>query len=312
MYLSGISSYVPSSAIDNFVNGEKFGKTRDFIESKIGAYVLPRVGDGEDCFDLSIRSVERLILSHEIDITTIDLIVVITQNPSNHGIPHVSARLHGHFGFNADCHAFDISLGCSGYVYGLSVVASYMRFNDLRGAILVTSDPYSPILNSSDPSTNLLFGDASAATLITSYPTEFCYSIGKSSVFTNGNSWRSISKSDHNTLFMNGREVFNFALCNVPASVFDHLKRINLTIDDIDQFVFHQGSKSIVDSIVRKLGIPVSKVVVRASDVGNTISSSIPLALEPALKKKSHNVLLSGFGVGVSIANIVLTRPDCA
>ena len=90
------------------------------------------------------------------------------------------------------------------------------------------------------------------------------------------------------------------------------MKRINLTIDDIDQFVFHQGSKSIVDSIVRKLGIPVSKVVVRASDVGNTISSSIPLALEPALERKSHNVLLSGFGVGVSIANIVLTRPDCA
>ena len=126
MYITGIGSYIPCNFLDNFAQAQKFSKSPDFITSKIGAFKLPRKYKYDTSATLAVNAIQNLKSNFPFFENDIDLICVVTQNPHLGGIPHTSAIVHGLGGFPSTCNSFDISLGCSGYIYGLSIVSSFL------------------------------------------------------------------------------------------------------------------------------------------------------------------------------------------
>lgn len=299
-----ISSYLAKNKRSNFDLIEKFGINESFIEKKLGIKNIRIKDEGEDTSDLCVRAYKELKNKIDIDESIIDCLVVVTQNP-DFNLPHVSAIVHRKLGLRPRCAAFDISLGCSGYVYGLSVIKSFMEENNLFHGILITADPYSKIIDENDKNTTLLFGDGAAITYFTLNPV---YRLGKFLYGTLGEKYESLICKD-NTLFMDGFEVFNFALKYVPDDFNSVLDLNKISKDEIDLFVFHQGSKYIVDTLRKKLNLPEEKVVFDIEDYGNTVSSSIPMILEKYQDNdKIKNIYISGFGVGLSWASGIIYR----
>jgi 3-oxoacyl-[acyl-carrier-protein] synthase-3 len=242
-----------------------------------------------------------------LDKNQVRCIIVVTQNPDGDGLPHTSAIVHKKLELGPDCAAFDISLGCSGFVYGLSVIESFMAANRMTCGLLFTCDPYSKIINPEDKNTSLLFGDAATVTLVNDKPRlrsiDFAFgtkgSEGEALVSTKG------------VLSMDGRAVFNFSATEVPVQIRKLLEENALGIEDIDIFLLHQGSKYIIDTIARRLGLGAEKVPSNLKNMGNTVSSSIPMLLNQYLHEGNvRTILLSGFGVGLSWASSLLKRVD--
>ena len=234
----------------------------------------------------------------------IEVIIVATQN-SDIRMPHAAAYIHGKLGLKPNCASFDISLGCSGFVYGLSTITSFMKENGMKKGVLFTGDPYSKIIDPDDRDTSLLFGDAATATLITEDPEIVP---GKFTFGTLGEKADEIKLIDEK-LFMNGSAVVKFVKRFVPDDIRNNIEMNGLTMEDIDKFILHQASKFMVGIVTKDLDIDETKAPFEIHDFGNTISSSIPILLEKYIPQKElMNFLISGFGIGLSWASCVLTR----
>ncbi len=302
--IENIASYIPEARISNFDRQETFGIDAKFIEQRIGVRQIALKSNLEETSDLCVTAFSNLLQKLVLHKEEIEVLVVITQNPDTN-IPHTSAIVHKKLDLPETCACFDISLGCSGYVYGLSVVLSFMSTNGFKKGLLFTADPYSKIIDPSDKGTALLFGDAATVTLLSEQPS---FTPLK---FTYGTSSKEYSSllCQQGKLFMNGREIFNFAAKHIPPDV-THLLRINQkTVQDIDKFVFHQGSKYILDTISTRLKLDTQKVVFDMAEYGNTVSSSIPIILEKEITGLENRlILISGFGVGLSWSSTLLER----
>lgn len=299
-----IGTYLPEQRISNYDRLKKFDTNSDFIENKIGITEVSLKSEDEETSDMGVRAFENLESKISIDRNEIEALIVVTQNPDTN-IPHTSAIIHKKLELPENCAAFDISLGCSGFVYGISVIKGFMETNGLKKGILITSDPYSKVINVDDKNTSLLFGDGATATLMTDDPV---LELGN---FTFG----TIGKDGHNLvcndgeLFMNGRSIFNFAARYVPGDVDLVLRKNETSKEEIDLVVFHQGSKYILDTLIRRTGFSSEKVVNDVLHYGNTVSSSIPMILAKELdNEKNKKILISGFGVGLSWSSSVLIR----
>ena len=167
--VKAIASYIPEGRVSNLALAEHFNVDEPFLVDKIGVLERAIKAPDQDTSDLAYLALERLLQQQSLDVGSIQALVVITQNPDRN-IPHVSAQVHGHAGLTESCAVFDISLGCSGYVYGLAIVRAFMQAQGLERGVLVTADPYSKIIDSEDRNTVLLFGDAATATLISTDP----------------------------------------------------------------------------------------------------------------------------------------------
>jgi 3-oxoacyl-[acyl-carrier-protein] synthase-3 len=190
-------------------------------------------------------------------------------------------------------------------VYALSVIESFINANNLRRGLLFTADPYSKIIDRNDKNTSLLFGDGAAVTLIG--PNPIFYS-NKYTFGTIGKLHNEL-ECDNSKLKMNGRAIFEFAARHVPKDIKLLLERNKTTMDDIDLFLFHQGSKYIVDTIAKRLNLPPEKAPFLAADYGNTVSSTIPIMLCSYLNNIRYStIVISGFGVGLSWASTLLKR----
>lgn len=307
--ISEIGSFVPATRLSNFDRAETFGMDDNFVRNKLGIHNVSRMGADEDTADLCVEAFQSLNTKRPISSGDIDCVIVCTQNPDGHGIPHTSALIHGALDLADSCAAFDIGLGCSGYVYGLGIAKSFMEAQNLKVGLLFTADPYSKILDEKDRTTEMLFGDAATVTLLepvspesgTWQPFGFRFS-------TRGNEGSALT-NETGRLKMNGRSVFNFSATVVPDQIRGAMETEGLGIDDIDCFLFHQGSKYIVDTLTRRLDLPPEKVPSNLADQGNTISSSIPLLFENQLHDPSLSlVAMSGFGVGLSWATCFARR----
>lgn len=307
--IKSIASYVPSAGLDNYAQGAKFGKDETFILGKIGSAFLPRKDDEQETSDLCVEAVNKLFASHpELDPASIDALIVVTQNGDEEGLPHTSAIVQSKLGLPTHIAAFDISLGCSGYVYGIYAMKGFMEAAGLKNGLLITADPYSKIVDPEDRNTTMLFGDAATVTWMGEDPT---WVLGKSKFGTDGTGAPHLKVSD-GTFFMNGRQVFNFALVKVPAHLHELLTDSNLESTDIDAYCIHQGSAAIVDAVARRFeeGQP-EKFVKDMVETGNTVSSSIPLLLEKHMFDSSwQRVAISGFGVGLSWGSAIIERRD--
>ena len=298
-----IASYLPEKRVSNYDKKIKFELDDDFIENKIGVKSHSLKEENEKSSDLCVKAFDNLIKKIDIDIESIDCCVVVTQNP-DFNIPHTSAIVHGKLGLLNKCACFDISLGCSGYVYGLSNILAFMKNNGLKNGLLFTSDPYSDIIDKEDKNTALIFGDGSTVTYISEdaifVPQDFSFG-------TNGSSYKELICEDK--LYMNGRAVFNFTATIIPTHIQELLKKNELNDNNIDKYVLHQGSKYIVDTIRKRLKVDESKVPFDMYEYGNTISSSIPIILEKEIRNIKNNIIVvSGFGVGLSWASSILKK----
>ncbi len=301
-----IGSYIPDSFESNYDKREKFNIDDTFIEQKLGVKSVSRKLVEEETSDMCIRAFKALEKKEDISIDSIDCIVVCTQNPDGKGLPHTSAIVQDKLGTKkTNMAVFDIGLGCSGYVYSLSIVKSFMEANNMKNGLLFTADPYSKIINPNDKSTVLLFGDAATVTLLDSVPVLK----PESFVFETIGSCHKYIQNRDGYLQMNGREVFNFTALAVTKQVKLLLEKEGLNKEVIDLFCFHQASKYILDTLQKRLGLENKKLLSNIAKQGNTVSSSIPLLLEAILSKKDNKVILiCGFGVGLSIASCILKR----
>ncbi|RDU63226.1 MULTISPECIES: ketoacyl-ACP synthase III [Helicobacter] len=298
----GIAGYIPENRVSNNALAKEYGLEEKFLHDKIGVLNHSIMDKSETALTMCLKAFEEL--KHQVNIEKIDVVAVITQNP-DYNVPHLSALLHKELGLDKNTACFDVSLGCSGYVYGLSILQSFMLCNGFKSGLLFTADPYSRIVDKKDKDTALLFGDAASVTLLGEraifYPKKTLF--GSDGVL----GWDSLICRNQK-LEMNGRQVFSFAATEVPKQIQQLLTMENLNIQEIDLFILHQGSRYIVETISKRLGVDSSKVPYEILDYGNTISSSIPLVLRNHLHANARKIVISGFGVGFSWASSILTK----
>ncbi|RZS85977.1 ketoacyl-ACP synthase III [Pigmentiphaga kullae] len=305
--LQAIASYIPRGGIDNLLQAAAFGETEDSVLHKIGARWLPRKAEDEETSDLATKAVAILLEKTQLSPGNVGALVVVTQNGDGYHLPHTSAFVHAKLGLPTSVPVFDISLGCSGYVYGLHILRSLMQASNLDNGILVTADPYSKIINPQDKATTLLFGDAATATLLSN---QGHWSLSNPRMGSDGKNAEQIMVKD-GQFFMNGRQVFNFAALLIPKEIQALLQENGLNETDIDSYCLHQGSAGILDAIARRFPAVKDRFINKLYSTGNTVSSSIPLLLEEQISRaETKRVLISGFGVGLSWASMILNRKE--
>ena len=217
--IKAIGSYVPQNFIDNYKRVKEFETDASFIRDKIGFESLSRKSQHEETSDLCVKAFEDLLSHTGVEAGSIGCIVVCTQNPDGTGLPQTSAILQHKLRLKDNVAAFDISLGCSGYIYGLSILKAFMSENGLRKGLLFTADPYSKVLDPADRNTELLFGDAATCTLISEQPE---YIMLKSRFATDGSAGNSIFVDKATSLLsMKGKDIFLFSMKKVPAQIED-------------------------------------------------------------------------------------------
>lgn len=301
-----IGCFVPEGRLDNLLRAPELEATEELLREKIGVLKVSRKSPHHETSDLAVLAAQSLFERGVVQPDEIDCLLVVTQNPDDRGMPHVSARVHGKLGLRRDCAVFDVSLGCSGFVYGLAILKPMMQAQGLKRGLLITADPYSKIINPQDRNTSLLFGDAAAATLLTDTPV---WRVGKFDLGSEGAEWQKIevgAESGH--LYMDGRAVLNFSAKIVPDSIRNAMRINNVTPDQVDRYVLHQGSRHIVRQLAKRLEVSEDKAPFLAGEYGNTISSSIPILLAQGVADKDRTIVISGFGVGLSWASTVLRR----
>lgn len=306
--IRAIGTYVPEGRIDNQDRIERFDYDPDSLKSKIGIMATARMPADWDTSDLALAACKDLEARLEggLDPDSLDLLVVVTQHPDGHGLPHTAAVLHAKLGLPAQCFAFDISLGCSGYVAALATVSGHLMVTGGRRALLVTADPYSKSLSEDDKNTAMIFGDAATATLIEPGDS---WRIGAFDCGTKGERAEALQRDAEGVLRMNGRAVFDFCAMNVPKSLKRTLEANGVEAGAIDAYALHPGSKYIVDTVCKRSGISAPDRL-DCADYGNTVSSSIPLILAGLDRTQSRTVLVSGFGVGLGWATTILSTKE--
>jgi 3-oxoacyl-[acyl-carrier-protein] synthase-3 len=315
--VAAVASYRPAKVVDNDEIVARFGFDRKFLDNKIGIARRYVAAADETVSDMAAAAVERLFAQTGAKREATGLLVLCTQNP-DYKLPTTANLVQAALGLPERLAAFDINQGCSGYIYGLAVATSFMRSAAIDQAILVTSEAYSKVMDPGDRTTVPLFGDGATATLLCAGAAG---RVGRSTFGSDGSGAKELivkaggsrnptmPVAGDGALFMNGRAIYNFMLTRVPADVAACLAANGLSADDIDLFVFHQASRFMIEALTGAMKLPREKVPITMADGGNTVSNTIPMALEAlggidALAGK--RLLLSGFGVGLSWASTVL------
>lgn len=326
-YIKAIAYYLPEKVVTNEQLVEEFPEwSVDKIAKKVGINERHIAADDETAGDMAFKAAEKLIFENGIDKSTIDFVLLCTQSP-DYFLPSTSCIIQHKLGLSTKCGAFDFNLGCSGYEYGLAIAKSLMVSGMAKNVLLLTAETYNKYIHPKDKGNRTIFGDGASASLISE---EGFARIGEFVLGTDGSGYdRLIHKtgamrhyerlndfhedengnplsSDH--LFMDGKAIFDFTSDVVPPMIEETLQKNNLTSDDVDLYVFHQANKYMINYLRKLMEIDKNKFYVYMETVGNTVSSTIPIALCEAQKEdKLHgNVVLAGFGVGLSYGAVVL------
>jgi 3-oxoacyl-[acyl-carrier-protein] synthase-3 len=325
--IAAIRSFLPEKKLTNEQLAEQFGDWHaSQILSKTGVAVRGIAGEDECASDLGVAAAKRLFDEGICAPDEIDFLIFCTQSP-DYFTPTTACVMQNSLGLRTSCGAVDINQGCSGYIYGLALAKSLVEAGTAQTVLLVTADTYMKFINPRDRSLLTLFGDGAAATLIRTVASEDEL-LGPFVLGTDGRGANQIIvkagglrtrptpetavekedssgnwRSDEN-LFMDGADVFSFALRTVPPTLQSLLEKSGLTLDQIDFVIPHQANKFVLERLRAKLKFPADKFWIDMENSGNTVSSTIPIALESALQqrrvKPGDRVALVGFGVGYS------------
>ncbi|GHV47973.1 3-oxoacyl-ACP synthase [Bacteroidia bacterium] len=326
-FIKHISYYLPEKILTNEDLIKEFPEwTVEKIASKVGVNRRHIAADNETAADMAVKAATKLFAEHDIDRQTIDFLLFCTQSP-DYFLPTSAALIQDRLGLSAACGAIDYNLGCSGYVYGLSLAKGLIYGGIAKNILLVTAETYSKHLHPKDKGNRTIFGDAASATLVSS---EGFAEIGNFSLGTDGRGAENLivktgamrqkpalndivydennnlKSSDY--LFMGGGEIFSFTADAVPLLVEKVLSNNQLKQDNIDLFVFHQANKYMMNYLRKLIDIDKDRFYIYLENVGNTVSATIPIALYEAHQegKVEGNVLLAGFGVGYSWGGVIL------
>lgn len=332
--IAGLAAAVPANTIDNYGYTEFFDaeSVREIVD-KVGIKERRFAPPGMCASDLCFSAAERLITDMEIDRSTIDLLIFISQTP-DYRMPATSVILQDRLGLGKSTAAFDISLGCSAFVYGLSVVYSLMQTGGFRRALLLDGETRSRVYHPKDRKTAFLFGDGGVAAIIERDPKygKSFFSLNsdgskESLIKMDAGGYRNPSTPDtlkekvvdeHGNIrtdehgYMNGADVFNFVLEEIPSNLKASLQFAGKELGEIDFFVFHQANSYMNSYLAKKMKLAPEKVPSCIEKFGNTSSVSIPLTMATQLKDAlaaPRTLLLSGFGVGMSWATCILHSP---
>jgi len=326
-YIKAISYYLPERVLTNEDLVTEFPEwTVEKVAGKVGINQRHIAGVNETAADMATAAAEKLFIEHTIDRNQIDFVLLCTQSP-DYLLPTSACIIQHALGLSTKCGALDFNLGCSGYVYGLSLAKGLLAGGIAKNILLLTAETYSKHMHEKDKGNRTIFGDAASATLVCA---EGFASIEEFSLGTDGSGAENLivkkgglrqpnalndiridengNQTSSDFLYMNGGEIFNFTSEAVPILVHDVLTKNNLIQDEINLFVFHQANKYMMNYLRKLIDIEQDKFYFCLENVGNTVSSTIPIALYEAQKegKLKGNVLLAGFGVGYSWGGVVL------
>jgi 3-oxoacyl-[acyl-carrier-protein] synthase-3 len=329
--IQSIDFYLPEGVLTNAaLVAENAGWTVERIQGKTGIAQRHVAGEGEFASDLAVRAAEKLFASGATKPAAIDALFLCTQSP-DYFLPTTACLVQKRLGLPTSVAALDFNLGCSGFIYGLGLAKGFIESGQARQVLLLTADTYSKFIHPGDRSVRTIFGDAAAATLVTAGAEDglsgpFVYGtdgsgaenllvpaggmrrprVVNATVYTD----KGGNQRTENHLFMNGPEIFNFTLRVVPATFERLLAQSGRKLEDIDLFVFHQANQYMLEHIRLRLCIPAEKFVVSMQQCGNTVSSSIPIALAMAVQSgqllRGMRVMLMGFGVGYSWGGTII------
>lgn len=329
-FIKSICYYLPEKTVTNEDIVRDFPEwSVEKIISKVGVNKRHVASVDETAVDLAVKAAESLFEERGADRNDIDYLLFCTQSP-DYILPTSACILQDKLGLRKDIGALDFNLGCSGYVYGLSLAKGLLCGGIARNVLLLTGETYNKHLHPKDKGNRTIFGDAATATIISA---EGMAEIGNFCLGTDGSGARNLiinsggmrcpqkqndlsfdengnpCSSDY--LYMNGSEIFTFTLDNVPPLVEKTLFLNEVCKEDIDLFVFHQANKYMLNFLCKKIKIAPERFYFSLAEYGNTVSNTIPIALKNAMNQGAicagKQILIAGFGVGYSWGGTVLT-----
>ena len=333
--IKGISACVPKKVIKTS-DLEIFTSKEAQVFTQNTGITQRHVSDGNICAsDLCFQAAEKIIANLGWDKKDIDILIFVSQT-ADYILPATSNLLQNRLGLTQDCFCLDISLGCSGYIYGLSVVANLLQNNRFNKGLLLVGDTISTYTSINDKSVYPLFGDAGTATALEfnkfsshrwifdigtdgSGSDAIKINSGGSRFRTNKESFNSqdiivndvfLGKRSSVDLKLEGIDVFNFAIKKAPNSIFNILQYASLDIDLVDYFFLHQANLFMNETIRKKIKVQKEKMLNSIQEFGNTNGASIPLTIVNVLNDHKLNndltVLMCGFGVGLSWGSVLM------
>lgn len=331
--ITAIEYFLPENKLTNDqLSSEFLDWSAEKILAKTGIASRHLANESEFASDLGVNAAQKLFNSGVALPNDIDYLLFCTQS-ADYYLPSTSCIVQDRLNLPNKCGAIDINQGCSGFVYSLGIAKALLETNQAKNILIITADTYSKYINKKDKSVRTIFGDAAAATLIqgSSEVSEKIYGFsygtdgsGANNLIVPSGGMRSPKSTissieavydggnirSQNELFMDGAEIFAFTMKIVPNTLDEILSSNNLNINGIDLFIFHQANKFMLDHLRKKLSIPEEKFYINFSDCGNTVSSTIPIALKRALHqnilKPGMKICIMGFGVGYSWAGAII------
>lgn len=334
--ITAMAGAVPSHIVENLKYTDHFSPemVKEVVE-KVGIYER-RFADEKTCSsDLCFAAAQKLILDNNINRDEIDLLVFISQT-ADYRMPATSITLQHRLGLKNSCIAFDVNLGCSAFLYGMSVVYSMVSSGNIRKALILDGETRSKVYGPRDRRSAFIFGDAGVAALVERNPKFGDSYISLNSdgsradlIMIKAGGYRHMStpetlkervideygnmRSDEQG-YMKGGDVFNFVIREIPRDIKNTLATANVTADQMDYIVFHQANNFINSYIAKKMKLNVEKIPHTIEKFGNTSSVSVPLTIVSELNGKldgQKTLLMSAFGVGMTWASGIIPFVDC-
>ncbi len=314
MKISKIEYYLPQQVLTNEDLEKQFPEwSSERIQEKVGISQRHISSDSETVLDMAVQSSEKIFENY--DRNKVDFILFCTQSPE-YFLPTTACILQDRLGLRKNIGAIDFNLGCSGFVYGLAFAKGLIAAGIAKSILLVTSETYTKHIHPDDKGNRSIFGDASASAIIEKTEGndyQFCLGTDgsgaenlmvKKGAFKKDFELNPEHEFGPENIYMNGPEIFNFTIENIPGLVKETLEVNGMTMDDIDHFVFHQANSFMLNYLRKKTKIPAEKFYIDMEKTGNTVSATIPIALknmmDKGMLKEGDKVLMAGFGVGYS------------
>lgn len=292
----------------------------DQIAEKTGIFQRHIAADNETPSDLAVQAAESLFAEHKIDRESVDFVLFCTQTP-DYPLPTTSCLIQDRLGLPTRCGALDFNLGCSGFVYGLAMADGLIQSGAAKTILLLTAESYTKYIDRADRSLRTIFGDAAAATLVTSSPTR---SLSGFQFGSDGSGGDMLLVGDggarcpedairprhrkrwKSRLYMDGPSLINFTVEAIPRLVDEILVANQLTDAEIGKYLMHQATWKMLDQLRNRMGVSEDRLPIELADVGNTVSCTLPILIDQLRKQgridaQSVNMLV-GFGVGLSWA----------
>lgn len=328
-FIKGISYYLPEKVVTNEELLQEFPEwSIDKVAAKVGVNSRHLAADDETAGDMAEKAARKLFEEYDINPKSIDFLMLCTQSP-DYVLPSTACVLQNRLGIPTSAGAFDYNLGCSGCVYGMVMAKALIESGVAKNVLVLTAETYQKYLHPSDKSNRSIFGDGAAACLIS---TEGIAEIGDFSLGTDGRGAEHLivktgasrckqvtgnvveDEDGHQCyddyLYMNGSAIFNFTLEAVPIMMKDILEKNKVEREDVDYYVFHQANKFMLNTIRKVCVLPKDKFYVNLENTGNTVSSTVMIALKDCIDRgtiqSGMKVMITGFGVGLSWGGTIL------